>query len=198
MRDSTMEPMCILGTDFIRRKNLLAEYDGDAIVFGKKNEEHRGVLNVLATENNFRPDIYDVEVSSGTFLNTDVDQLDIGDARIPFKYITDIKSLFNNVYENGIRPIKPENLYSMKIELQVNKTFNFPPRRLSNSQKLEVESQINKLLQEGVIQDSNSSYASRIVLVKKKDNSWRICVDYRDLIKLRLKIDIQFHILKII
>ena len=36
----------------------------------------------------------------------------------------------------------------------------------------------------GVIRDSNSPYASPVVIVKKKDGSNRICVDYRKLNKL--------------
>ncbi|KAG8495472.1 hypothetical protein CXB51_013116 [Gossypium anomalum] len=38
-----------------------------------------------------------------------------------------------------------------------------------------------EILQAGKIRDSNSSFASPIVMVKKKDGSWRLCVDYRQL-----------------
>ena len=43
------------------------------------------------------------------------------------------------------------------------------------------------MLQAGVIRDINSSFASHVVLVKKKDGSWRLCVDYRQLNKLTIK-----------
>ncbi|GJR50614.1 retrovirus-related pol polyprotein from transposon TNT 1-94 [Tanacetum coccineum] len=46
---------------------------------------------------------------------------------------------------------------------------------------------VNELLDSGVIKPSNSPFASPIVMVKKKDNTWRMCVDYRQLNKNTIK-----------
>ncbi len=40
------------------------------------------------------------------------------------------------------------------------------------------------MLKEGIIVESNAGWASPLVPVCKKDNSVRLCVDYRELISL--------------
>lgn len=55
------------------------------------------------------------------------------------------------------------------------------PRRLPYHHRAEVEKQVKDMLSQGVIQPSTSPWSSPIVLVKKKDGSYRFCVDYRKL-----------------
>lgn len=55
------------------------------------------------------------------------------------------------------------------------------PYRLSPTERDVVRSKINELLNANIIKPSCSPYASPIILVRKKDGSDRICVDYREL-----------------
>ena len=64
---------------------------------------------------------------------------------------------------------------------------NVWPYRYSPQQKLEIEKQITEMLQKGVIQYSSSPFASLVLLVKKKDGTWRFCVDYRALNSITVK-----------
>lgn len=42
-----------------------------------------------------------------------------------------------------------------------------------------VEAQVQELLERNLIEPSNSAWSSLAVLVRKKDEKWRFCVDYR-------------------
>ena len=54
-------------------------------------------------------------------------------------------------------------------------------RRLSPVQTEECRTIVESMLQQGVVRESISDYSSPIVMVKKKDGSIRLCVDYRSL-----------------
>lgn len=64
---------------------------------------------------------------------------------------------------------------------------NVRPYRYSPELKTEIEKQIAEMLQPGIIEPSTSPFASPIIIVKKKDGQWRLCVDYRHLNLLTLK-----------
>lgn len=51
----------------------------------------------------------------------------------------------------------------------------------------EIEKLIQEMKQVGIIRDSNSPFASPMVMVKKKDESWRLCIDCRWLNQLTIK-----------
>lgn len=54
--------------------------------------------------------------------------------------------------------------------------------RYLHYQKSKIEKIVADLLKSGVIQPSTSPYYSLVLLVKKHDGSWRMCVDYWALI----------------
>jgi hypothetical protein len=59
------------------------------------------------------------------------------------------------------------------------KPVNLRPYCYSYFQKLELKKIIEELLQTSVIRPFTSPFASPTLLIKKKDRTWRPCVDYR-------------------
>ncbi|GFW18231.1 hypothetical protein TNCV_4007701 [Trichonephila clavipes] len=53
--------------------------------------------------------------------------------------------------------------------------------RVSPTERRIIHEEVQKMLDEGIVQPSESPWSSPIVLVRKKTGSWRFCVDYRKL-----------------
>ena len=77
-------------------------------------------------------------------------------------------------------PQAPKNVgVEMNIVLKDDEPVYQPARRLSVYERGIVDEQIREWLKEGIIRQSLSEYASPVVLVRKKNGSFRLCVDYR-------------------
>lgn len=62
------------------------------------------------------------------------------------------------------------------------RVYRFPP-----DQKSEIERQLTNMLSKEIIRPSSSPFASSVLLVRKKDATWRFCIDYRKLNAITVK-----------
>ena len=91
--------------------------------------------------------------------------------------ITKYASLFQPL--TNLPPSQPTD---HTINLLPNSTpVNVRPYKYPYFQKKEIEEQVATMLARGFIQPSSNPFSSPVLLVKKKDGSWRFCVDYRAL-----------------
>nr|GEW83092.1 reverse transcriptase [Tanacetum cinerariifolium] len=95
-----------------------------------------------------------------------------------------IQTLFDNfskVFESP-KEIPPLRSHDHTIPLLPNTTpINVRPYKHPPNQKDAIELMVKEMLEAGLIKDSQSSFSSPIVKVNKKDKSWRMYVDYRQL-----------------
>nr|GEU85382.1 putative reverse transcriptase domain, ribonuclease H-like domain, aspartic peptidase domain protein [Tanacetum cinerariifolium] len=72
----------------------------------------------------------------------------------------------------------PFNIDVMPVELA------WGPYRLAPSEMKELSDQLKELSKKGFIRPSSSPWGAPVLFVKKKDGSFRMCIDYRELNKL--------------
>ncbi|KAK8916810.1 hypothetical protein KSP39_PZI022605 [Platanthera zijinensis] len=78
--------------------------------------------------------------------------------------------------------VPPARHCDHKIPLQnPNTVVKVRPYRYPHCQKTEIDRMVEDMLSQGLIRPSTSSFSSPVLLIKKKDGTWRFCVDYRAL-----------------
>lgn len=74
-------------------------------------------------------------------------------------------------------PLRRVHDHAIEIKLGAQPP-NIRPYRYPHSQKEEIERLLSEMLTAGLIRSSSSPYSSPVLLARKKDGSWRFCVDY--------------------
>jgi hypothetical protein len=91
----------------------------------------------------------------------------------------DFLQSWKSVFSTGELDIGYTKAVQHEIKLVDDTPFKQRYRRIPPSLMEEVRLHLQQLQDAGVIRPSSSPYASNLVLVRKKDNSLRVCTDYR-------------------
>ena len=95
---------------------------------------------------------------------------------------------FLDVFPDDLPGLPPDHDVEFKIELIPGTApISRRPYRMPPNELAELKSQLNELLKKGLIRPSSSPWGCPAIFVKKKDESLRMCVDYRPLNAVTIK-----------
>nr|GFB64254.1 retrotransposon-related protein [Tanacetum cinerariifolium] len=166
---------------FFLRKFVLVFFD-DILIYSQTIEDH--IMHLEAVLETIRQNRLHAKRSKCVFGTDKVEY--IGHVISAMGMATNLEKVAD-VFEIPTE-LPPKRDHDHRIPLVAGfQLVNIRPYKHPHTQKDAIEGMVAELLEAGVIKKSNSLFSSPIVMVKKKDNSWRMCVDYKKLNKLTIK-----------
>lgn len=113
-----------------------------------------------------------------------LEQFEFDESTISQADVSRIKSMIKdhvNVFAKNKNDLGHTSAVTHEIPLNDNEAFKERYRRIPPGQYEEVRQCLKEMLETGAIRESHSPYASPIVVVRKKDGTIRLCIDYRKL-----------------
>ncbi|UYV64450.1 hypothetical protein LAZ67_3000767, partial [Cordylochernes scorpioides] len=165
-------PSIILGWDFLEASNTVIDCGRAEI----RLEEAKDVLNspasmgkVVASRSVVIP------AESAKLINVMSEELNGQNQR------------HDKIFDKNNEPVKQTSVTKHKIETGNHQPIKHRPYRVSPTERQAIQTEVDKMLDAGIIRHSESPWSSPVILVKKKDGNWRFCVDYRRLNKVTKK-----------
>lgn len=118
-----------------------------------------------------------------------MDMLNIG-PKVPDAHkerLLELLNRFRNCFAFDMQELGLTDITEMTIRLSDETPVTYKPYRLPFSERALVREMVGEMIANNIIRESHSAYASPIVLVRKKNNEYRLCVDYRALNKKTVK-----------
>ncbi|GKC24510.1 putative reverse transcriptase domain-containing protein, partial [Tanacetum coccineum] len=113
-------------------------------------------------------------------MNAKVDEPKLSDIYVVRDYV--------DVFPEDLSGLPPQRQVEFRIDLVPGATpVAKSPYRLAPSEMQELSGQLQELQDKGFIRPSHSPWGAPVLFVKKKDGSFRMCIDYRELNKLTVK-----------
>lgn len=120
-------------------------------------------------------------------INKSTENTEVESAQVQTRELTELLQKYQPIFHIP-NTLPPSRAHDHRIIWEHNSgPANVRPYRYPHIQKNEIERAIKEMLSTGIIQPSSSPFSSLVLLVKKKDGSWRFCVDYRALNRVTMK-----------
>ena len=101
---------------------------------------------------------------------------------------------FKDVFQDPPKGLPPLRGIEHQIDfIQGSSLSNRPAYRTNPEEVKEIQKQVNDLLEKGWVQHSMSPCAMPVILVPKKDGTWRMCIDYRAINNITIKYRHPIH-----
>ena len=179
----------ILGMDFLAEHNAIINCYHRTVTFKPRNQEKfafkgRPLLNpkmIISAMQAKRM------ISNGCtgFLASAVDKTKEVE---PSPEDVPVVKEYVEVFPEELPGLPPQREICFEIELLPGTSpISKAPYRMAPTELKELQTQLQELLDHGFIRPSHSPWGAPVLFVKKKDGSFRMCIDYRELNKVTVK-----------
>ena len=95
---------------------------------------------------------------------------------------------FLDVFPNDLPGLPPKREIDFPIDLVPSTApISLPTYTMASAELKELKTQLQELVDKGFIRPSMSPWGAPVLFVKKKDDTWRLCIDYRKLNKVTIR-----------
>jgi hypothetical protein len=98
-----------------------------------------------------------------------------------FQGLEDLMTEYEDIFATGSEDYVRNNRVYHRIDTGDARPIRQPPRRLPLAKQTEVSGMLDDMQRRGIIEESDSPWASPVVLVRKGNGKFRLCVGYRKL-----------------
>ncbi|GFW41739.1 retrovirus-related Pol polyprotein from transposon 297 [Trichonephila clavipes] len=102
------------------------------------------------------------------------------------RMLIDVLQEYSEAFKES-KNVTPQITVMYRINTGDNLTVKQRAYRVSPAERHIIHDEVEKMLDRGIIQPSESPWSSVVILVRKKDNTGRFCVDYRRLNRIAKK-----------
>ncbi|TPP56601.1 putative tick transposon [Fasciola gigantica] len=153
----------ILGMDFLRAHRMVVDFDRQLLVVKERPEPIDQPIAALNVDNSWISEV---------LLGVCVD-------REKSSEVARIINEKRDIFDHSCEFLGRKHILQHRIDTGQQHPIYQTPRCVQPHYQTELDKMVQEMLESKFIRHSSSPWASPIVLVKKKEGSSRICVDYR-------------------